>query len=62
MKEYRIAWQSKVTGKEGEGLWVSENYLPSLIRTKDDAAKEWPNYDHWIEERDMPQEQEAAHE
>ena len=54
MKEYRICWQSKTTGKQGTGEWLRMAYPSILEMGVRTLNKMWPDLDHWIEEREAP--------
>ena len=53
MEQYRICWQSKFTGFEGNGSWCNESGLEVLQREFKSAQKMYPDIDHWIESRDL---------
>ncbi len=52
MKEYRIAWQSKLTGYTGHGGWIAADLLDWLLDQRCRADRLFPDMDHWIEERE----------
>jgi len=55
MKEYRICWRSKTTGRQGGGEWMAMAY-PSILEMGVRVLNQaWPNLDHWVEERETTQ-------
>ena len=51
MKQYRICWQNKRTGFEGNGSWCNESELEGLQSHMEFVQKMYPDVDHWIESR-----------
>lgn len=51
-KQYRICWESRLTGAKGQGEWHDADKLDTLLSQLARSAAAWPQIEHWIEERE----------
>ena len=50
VKQYRIAWRSKITGTTGYGEWSMSLRLLAELAVEY-LNKNYPDVEHWFEER-----------